>query len=172
MELEHILKQLRHIEPDEAYSLRSRSILMATLPSDERPSFSPWQVITHSLQFGSAVAMAGMLILLVLGGFSTWRFLSPFRLTSLDPAGLRAEAQAVDVQLEMTKLNYAAPKIAETMAVTAEPEPEPETPDQIEAKAPAKAQAEAEAKDLGIVPATTSTDSETNVDDVLSELAE
>jgi hypothetical protein len=170
MELEHILKQLRHIEPDEAYSLRSRSVLMATLPSDERPTFTAWQVITHSLQFGSAVAMAGMLLVLVLGGFSTWRFLSPFRLTSLDPAGLRAEAQAVDVQLEMTKLNYTPAPAAAGIAPMAVAEPE--TPDQTEAKAPAKAQAQAEAKDLGLVAATTSTNDEVGVDDMLSELAE
>jgi hypothetical protein len=170
--MEHLLKQLKHLKPDEAYTLRSRNVILETLPADEVPVLTPWRVFTHSLQFGSSIAMVGIFLILVFGGFSTWSFLSPFRLTSLDPASLRAEAEAVDIQLEIANIRYAP--VAKTapsptaMSIAAEPsEPAPLK----ENEAAIKAQAETEAKNLGILPASSS-QSEATVDDVLEELAQ
>ena len=46
-------------------------------------------------------------MLLVLGGASFSQLLSPVKLASLDPAGIRAEAEAIDIQIQLSNLNYA-----------------------------------------------------------------
>lgn len=108
MELNEILKNLKRIQPDEAYSRSSRETILSVMPKEERFSLNPWRVVTHSFQFSSAIALATFLILLGVGGFSAWRMLSPLRTGSLDPMSLRAEAEAIDTQLHLTDITYAA----------------------------------------------------------------
>ena len=44
---------------------------------------------------------------MILGGFSALKFLSPLQqLTTIDPIGLRAEADAIDIQIQLTGLDY------------------------------------------------------------------
>lgn len=161
MEFILLLKKLKEISPDAAYTKRSRHAILETLPA-LRPWQSPWQIFMHSLQFGSAIALAGVLLVLVLGGFSTWRFLSPFGLASLDPGSLRAEAEAIDAQLHLASVSYNENlEAADGMAAAESPADD---------KAAAKKQAEEEAKNLGLVPVTSST--EMTLNDVLGELAE
>jgi hypothetical protein len=98
------LKRLQSIAPDPDYTRRSRSLLVAA-PVTQKP-LSPWRVLVTSFQFGSAVALTAALLVIVLAGFSAWKILPPFRLGSLDPASLRAEAEAVDIQIKLTNLAY------------------------------------------------------------------
>lgn len=106
------LKNLKNIAPDSDYVRRSRSLLVAA-PVTRKP-LSPWRLVVTSFQFGSAIALTAVLLLIVIGGFSAWKFVSPFRLGSLDPASLRAEAEAVDIQIELTNLAY--PEISRSTA--------------------------------------------------------
>src|SRR3989344_205961 len=150
MDLEDILKKLKHLSPDEQYTAWSRKVVLSSLPA-EKPLRNPWQILSHTFQFGSAVALAGVLLLLLLGGFSG-SSLSPFKLTSLDPADLKAEAQAIDVQLEITRIQYDLP---------VEPALQNETTTAARATDPAalelKSQATAEAQNLGL-PSPSSTE--------------
>ncbi|MEK7110922.1 MAG: hypothetical protein AAB867_03645, partial [Patescibacteria group bacterium] len=96
MELTELLKKIRTLKADSDYVRSSRAAIVgeAGWQTGTLRKSSPWQVLVHGLQFGSAVTLASIFVVLVIGGFSTWKFLSPFRLASLDPVGLRAEAQA------------------------------------------------------------------------------
>ncbi|MEK7212663.1 MAG: hypothetical protein AAB686_03220 [Patescibacteria group bacterium] len=105
MNLIQLIRKLKSIEPDPAYTRRSRSLIVET-PMTVRPIMNLWQVVVRGLQFGSAIALTGVLLILVLGGFSVWKALSPFQLTSLDPASLKAEAEAVDAQIQITEIVY------------------------------------------------------------------
>lgn len=160
MEPIHLLKKLKEVSPDKAYTKRSRYAILETLPAAGRQT--PWQMLVHSLQFGSAVALAGVLLVLVLGGFSTWRFLSPFGLASLDPGSLKAEAEAIEAQIHLANVTYNDPA-PEARLMT-----DPEAP--VAEKGNAEKQAEQEAKSLGLVSVTSST--EMTLDDVLAKLAE
>lgn len=156
MELQELLKQFKRIEPDAGYTRRSRSLIVEA-PLPERPLLSPWRIFTHSLQLGSAIALVGVLLILVLGGFSSWKFLSPFRLSSLDPSSLQAEAQAIDVQIHLTDINYVEPGNQTTTVKTALP-------------AKAKQAAEKEAQNLGLTSASSS--QPLTIDGVLDRLAQ
>src|SRR5205085_1424677 len=46
-------------------------------------------------------------LFIVWGGFSQVETLAPFTLSSLDPTGLHAEADAIDMQIKLTDVNYA-----------------------------------------------------------------
>lgn len=105
MELEKILQQLKAIQPGRDYAASSRRVIMAT----ERPRRTPFsfaRFILSNLQSAGAIALTGFLVIIMLGAFSVFRFLNPFRLSSLDPAGLHAEAQAVDMQIQVADLTY------------------------------------------------------------------
>ena len=116
-------------------------------------------MLVHGLEFGSAIALTGVFLILVLGGVSLWKNLSPYKLSSLDPASLQAEAEAVDVHFELAKLNYLP---AEEPAAAETPKAEPE---------PVKEEVQKKAEDLGLsLSATTS--SGTGMDQALDLLSE
>lgn len=119
------LKTLRNITPDAGYTRRSRSLLVKT-PVTQKP-LSPWRILVNSFQFGSAIALTAVLLLVIIGGFSAWKLISPFRLGSLDPASLKAEAEAIDIQIELTNLAYpeAGRKSAAESTVMITPESQP-----------------------------------------------
>ena len=107
MELHDILKQLKTIEPDAEYARRSKERILAVAKGDfTAPRIIDWRMVVRTLQSGTAIALAGILLLIAVGGFSVWTFLKPFGLAGLDPAGLRAEAQAIDIQLQIAGLEY------------------------------------------------------------------
>jgi hypothetical protein len=143
--MEKILKQLKKITPDREYSLHSRISILSLAPGMKRPSV--WQVLVNSFQFSTAVALASLLFILVLGGFSTLKFLSPFHPAGVEIGSIRAEAEAVDAQLQLTGITYVA-QAAENGELTDE--------------------AKERAADMGI-PASSS---ETTIDDVLDILSE
>jgi len=95
-----ILKKLKEIVPDRYYAERSRTQILAT----ERPRrLSPWRIFAESLEAGSAMVLAGALLVLILGGFSGINVLN---IASLNPTSLKAEADAIDMQIQLTDLSY------------------------------------------------------------------
>ncbi len=107
MNLDKIFKQLKNIEPENDYARGSRARILGSSRWSSLPRRRPFQIILQALQSGSAIALAGVALLLVLGGLSLWRVLDLVGLSGLDPAGLKAEAQAVDLQIQLSNLNYA-----------------------------------------------------------------
>ena len=160
MDFQDILQNFKRITPDADYTRRSRSLLIGT-PMPERPLTSPWRILVHSLELGSTIALAGVLIVLFLGGFSAWRFLSPFKTASLDPSALQAEAEAVDMQIELAKIRYVQP---ETALSTVSPSATITTKPEVAQKA------QEQVKGMGLGPATSSP--ELTIDQVLNQLAE
>lgn len=95
-----ILKQLKKIIPDPLYAERAKTrILSAAQPR----RISAWKIIFESLEVGSAIVLAGAFLVLILGGFSGLRGLN---VANLNPTSLKAEAQAIDAQIDLANLNY------------------------------------------------------------------
>lgn len=95
-----ILKKLKEIAPERYYAERSRTQILAT----EQPRrLSPWRIFAESLEAGSAMVLAGALLVLILGGFSGINVLN---IASLNPTSLKAEADAIDMQIQLTDLSY------------------------------------------------------------------
>lgn len=104
MDLLENIKKLKGIEADKDFTERSRSLILSA--GREQNRFSFWQLVFKNLEIGTTLALAGLLILMILGGFSAWKILAPLQLSSLDQASLRAEAQAIDIQIKLAGLNY------------------------------------------------------------------
>ena len=105
----HLLKQLKNIKADPAYVKHSRARLFNSNRSYYEPEFvtlptSPWRMMLRAMESGFAIVLTGALLLLVAGGFSGLR--KPVGLAGLDPAGLKAEAEAVDIQIQLSDLDY------------------------------------------------------------------
>ena len=114
---------LKKITPDAHYARRSKIRILESRPTGTvLGQFTFQKLISHTIEFGSSIALAGLLVILVLGGFSIFRFLNPLQLSSLNPTSLRAEAQAVqDIQLELSDLQYAEPMPVSTTSTAETP---------------------------------------------------
>lgn len=122
MDLHDILKQLKAIDPDAHYTRRSRHAIIGGHAAHGRATRGGvMQFIFHTIAEGSAIALTGVLLLIVFAGFSTWNFISPFGTASLDPISLRAEAEAIDIQVQLTKLAYPETIHEETSTVAIAP---------------------------------------------------
>jgi len=103
MDLFKSLKNLKNIEADREFTKKSRSLLLNT---KQRSASGFWGVVLNNIEVGASMALAGLLMFAILGGLNAWSFLSPVDITSLDPESLRAEAEAIDIQIELTNLSY------------------------------------------------------------------
>src|SRR3989344_6771265 len=104
MDFHSIFKQLQKIEPAPGYVRRSRAIILAQ-GETSLLRVGLTRIFKEVLQSGSVLALASVVLVVVLGGVSAWRVLKP-GLAALDPAGLTAEAQAIDIQLELAGVDY------------------------------------------------------------------
>lgn len=130
-----LLKKLKHIEADSSYTRDSRRVILS-VPGDARETpLTAWRILANSFHIGSTIVLTGLLIILVLGGFSAGKFLTPFRLSSLDVDSLQAEAEAIDIQIQLTDFEYQeaerAPQPSEKTdgSVTGEKTELPENPE-------------------------------------------
>ena len=108
MTFKEAFNNFKEITPEEGYTKRSRSLILAsTQPRSSVSVFGAFKIISRGFQLGSAIALTSLLIAIIAGGFSILTFLTPFsKLPSLDPENLRAEAQAIDIQIKLTGLSY------------------------------------------------------------------
>lgn len=98
MDIIAILKKLKEIEADREYTKKSRMVILGA--EYHKKPISPWRFLTDTIQFGSGIALAWLLILIILGGFSGEEF-TP---SGVELRSLRAEAEAIDVQIELVDL--------------------------------------------------------------------
>ena len=123
------LQQFKSIQADPAYTQASRR---AILNADSVPTpLTPFRFLLHLVERGPAIVLTAIFLFLIIGGVSAWKIISPF--DGLDPGSLRAEAEAIDVQIQLTDISYQEPlRNAETTPQTAEtpaqgsPEAEPQ----------------------------------------------
>ena len=166
MDIQKIIKILKSVEADAAYTARSRHTIMGMRRG--APRLTVFSYIGTMLAEGSAIALAGALLLLIMTGFSTWEFLSPFELKSLDPAGLRAEAHAIDIQVQLTLLAY--PDVLRNQSTTA---PRAISTQETTQETAIKAEAQEQAHELGLNAETSSKEkTTTTINDALDRLAE
>ncbi len=170
MELEKLLRQLQSIKPDADCARRSRHAILGT--STRNTPVFPYLVrwVVQGFQAGSSVVLAILLFIVVVGGFSVWSAITPFNLASLDPKSLRAEAEAVDIQIQLAQIAYSEPaRLAETTTPTMAMPLAPSSP----IKKGVKEEALKQAKDLGLTPATSSEEiAPIGIDEALEGLAE
>jgi hypothetical protein len=105
MKLFDILKQFKNIEPDAQFTQRSkRDILLS--PRPERGTFHGVFAFLHIIETSAAVVLAGFFLLVLTGSFSGTRSIAPIQYAVIDPAGLHAEAQAIDMQIQLANVAY------------------------------------------------------------------
>ncbi len=138
-------KKLQSIQPDPSYSAKAKTHILSHTP--EEP-FAHRFIFAGLFRSRTRLAIAGITLFILLGGFSAWKFLTPFSPASLDPAGLRAEAQAIDIQIQLTNINSSSGNALEsTQAFVVQPKaPAPKKP----AAVPKKSQSAATSTPLGI----------------------
>ncbi len=128
MNLNELLKQFKYIEADREYTRKSRSLILS---AKHTARVSLADIFLKNVQLAASVALAGLLIFMIVGGFSAWRMFSPLQIANLDPVGLKAEAQAIDIQIQLANLNYGEAALApaksgeSTPAITPAPAPAP-----------------------------------------------
>ncbi len=124
MNLLETLQQLKTIESDQAFSERSRRDVLMSIPQEP---FTPRRLFARFVGAAGSLALAGVLIFIIAGGLSATNLAPKF--SSIDPVALRAEAQAIDTQIDLLNVNYtespestaptpsAAPKTSRIMGI-------------------------------------------------------
>ncbi len=154
MELIEVLKKLKKMEANADYTRKSRQLIM----SQEKNAWSVFSFkhfAANLFQSGSAIAMTAMLLFLVFGSFSLWKIFSRGNPVAIELTGLQAEAQAIDIQIQLTSIAYNEPALLENKTSTA-----PfarRAPSVKGASGALDRQVEQEAKNLGLIPAGSST---------------
>jgi hypothetical protein len=115
MKLSDILKQFKNIQPDADFSCRSRAEILLS-PQSERRTMRGVFAFLHVIETGAAVALVGFFILILTGSFSPTRSIAPIQYAVIDPTGLHAEAQAIDMQIQLANIEY--PQVTTTAAAT------------------------------------------------------
>lgn len=107
MDLITLLKKLQHITADPKYSARSRHAIMNGAHFRVSPKITLSQILRSSFETGATIVFASILFVLILGGFSITKKLSNTPLASLDTSSLKAEADAIDIQIELAEIYIA-----------------------------------------------------------------
>ncbi len=108
MDLFASLKQLKKITPDPAFTATSKRALLALEPAAPaaRGILRVRATILKIVETGVAVALTGFFVLLLTGAFSGTGLAPQY--AAVNPDALRAEARAIDIQIQLANLNYAA----------------------------------------------------------------
>jgi hypothetical protein len=115
MKVLDILEQFKNIQPDADFSRHSRAEILLS-PQSERRTVGSVFAFLHVIETGAAVALVGFFILILTGSFSPTRSIAPIQYAVIDPAGLHAEAQAIDMQIQLANIEY--PQVTTTAAAT------------------------------------------------------
>ncbi len=108
MELNEILKKLKNVAPDSDYSRKSKAIILSQRQRQSF-SFSIKDIAAGVFRSGWSMALAAVLLLLAIGSFSALKtIISPATTAVVDVAGLRAEAEVIDAQIQLTNINYSS----------------------------------------------------------------
>ena len=156
MNLLELIKKLKEIEPDKHYTEKSRSVILSTPLTKKLRYTSSW---LPQLKFIGAFSLASLIFFILLGGFSNSKFSTPLKLSNLDPVNLRAEADAIDIQIQLTDIHYRESSVAGNESTA------PLTPSKIEKEL------QKQAENLGLKNQASSTP-EITIDEALDKLSE
>lgn len=104
MDLFKELKKLKGINPNQQYTSKSKLVVLASEQFEPTPSLLKLFALS-SARFGTALAITAVFLILVIGGFSVKKTGDDL-IGGLDLRGLKAEAQAIDIQIELTRIAY------------------------------------------------------------------
>lgn len=127
MDLFELLKQLKKIEPNADYTRWSRMVILSTRRESGEKTL---EAFLTRFRLARSLVLAGAGILAI---FFMWGLVGsgPSSLPGLDPVGLRAEAEAIDIQIKLTGLVYEnsdlVNKTTTTAAVVLDPKSNPIT---------------------------------------------
>ncbi len=160
------LKKLEGLKADPEYTKRSK-VLIIGHDKNRWSGFSLKEIGASALQSGWAIALSAILLFFALGGFSLWKLFSSVNTVGIDLAGITAEAQAIDIQIQLVGITYnqppQPPAIENKTSTVQLARPAKKAP-----QAPA-VQDEHEAEHLGLIPPSTSTSP--SIDEALDALA-
>lgn len=165
MDILETLRSLKSIQPDSDYTLRSRQAILNT-PPVALPWYRQLPLVWEDAVRSPALSLA-LLVLAFAGSIGFARMFAPTSAVgSLDTRALEAEAEAVDIQLTLTNLQYQ--ELAELEAATRK---SPATRPSLTKKPAPKTEAQ---EPVGLTgenaPATTSTN--LAIDQALEELSQ
>jgi hypothetical protein len=108
MDLFETIKKFKTISPDPGFTEKSKRMILAT-PQQEARSMGMRGVLIflHTIETGAALALVAFFVLLVTGNFSGTKYLAPVQYSVIDPGGLHAEADAIDMQIQLANISYA-----------------------------------------------------------------
>ena len=109
MDLIKILKQFKNVEPNGDFVKKSRLLILG---EEKARPLGFFNVILRSVEAGATLALAGILVFVILGGISQNGLLEPPQITAINPAGIKAEAEAIDIQIRLTDVDYEEAKAA------------------------------------------------------------
>ncbi|MEK7180807.1 MAG: hypothetical protein AAB738_00535 [Patescibacteria group bacterium] len=116
MDLIKLLKQLNKMEPDLEYTRRSKLAILGLL--ENNPKRTAWGLMWSGIKFSTGSMVTGLVIVLIFVAFSAIKFSSPTPLAALDPITLRAEAEAIDIQIKLATLGYENPSLLINQSTT------------------------------------------------------
>jgi hypothetical protein len=105
MKLFDTLKQFKNITPDAGFTQRSRTQILLS-PQKGLGAMRGVFTFMHIIETGAAVALAGFFIFILAGSFPATRSIAPIQYAVIDPQGLHAEAQAIDMQIQLADVEY------------------------------------------------------------------
>jgi hypothetical protein len=169
MELFETLKQFKKITPDATRSTIAKRAILAQTPIEPRTAWGIRRSLAAIFETGFAVALTVFFILIIVGKFPGQSSVAPVQFSVINPSTLKAEAQAVDIQIQLAQIAY-----TET---TSTDESTPQTTAAIAAKQPSLAAAAVSAASSSATAANTSStaaasSTTVSVDQALQELSQ
>jgi hypothetical protein len=171
MELFETLKQFKKITPDATRQEISKRAILAQTPLEPRVVWGVRRSLAAIFETGFAVALTVFFILIIIGKFPGQSSVAPVQLSVINPTTLKAEAQAVDIQIQLAQIAY-----TET---TSTAESTPQTTAAIAAKQPGLAAAAVAAATSssatsggGAASSTNASSTSISIDQALQELSQ
>ncbi|GEM_PF-6669398 len=109
MEITELLKKIKSVEANNDYSRKSRGVILSHIKEEIFDSkITVGGIIAGVFRSGWTIALTAVFLFLAIGGFSVMKIFSPATTAVVDITGLKAEAQAIDAQIELTNIAYDA----------------------------------------------------------------
>lgn len=106
MNLKDVFSQLKTIEPRQEFTDYSRRLILSSAPNQHSLLAKAKNILVDTFRMGTAIALASALVLFIINATFLWKVLPSPHVAVLDPVGLRAEAQAIDIQIQLASLNF------------------------------------------------------------------
>jgi len=99
------IKKLRAIGASREYTEKSRRLILSHTPHAHPARAEAFAFFVRAVRAGSTALVSGaFIILLILGGVAASRFFSPVEFGGLENGAIKAEADLIDIQIQLTEL--------------------------------------------------------------------